>query len=109
MSEVGVQAGGIRQERHGHILKIVIDNPAKMNAFSPDMMEELSTAFTVLDRDVDLWVGVLCAEGKHFTAGLDMPKFFGPTAVKVRKTNGSSSPCVEPTAAPAAPGAAQLK
>jgi len=92
MSEAVVQKGHIRQERHGHIFKIVIDNPAKMNAFSPEMMEELSEAFTVLDRDEDLWVGVLCAEGKHFTAGLDMPRFFGPTAVKLDRPVGNIDP-----------------
>jgi len=92
MSEAAVQVGRVRQERHGHILKIVIDNPGKMNAFSPEMMEELSTAFTVLDRDDDLWVGVLCAEGEHFTAGLDMPKFFGPKAVKLDRPAGNIDP-----------------
>ena len=92
MTEAIKQPGRVRQERHDHILKIVIDNAAKMNAFSPEMMEELSGAFTVLDRDDDLWVGVLCAEGKHFTAGLDMPKFFGPTAVKVDRPAGNIDP-----------------
>jgi len=92
MSEAAVQVGRVRSERHGHILKIVIDNPAKMNAFSPEMMEELSAAFTALDRDEQLWVGVLCAEGKHFTAGLDMPKFFGPKAVKVDRPAGNIDP-----------------
>jgi enoyl-CoA hydratase len=92
MSEAAVQLGRVRQERHGHILKIVIDNPTKMNAFSPQMMEELSAAFTVLDRDGDLWVGVLCAEGEHFTAGLDMPKFFGPKAVKIDRPAGNIDP-----------------
>src|SRR5690242_372036 len=92
MTEAATPVGCVRQERHGHILKIVIDNPAKMNAFSPEMMEELSTAFTVLDRDDELWAGVLCAEGKHFTAGLDMPKFFGPTAVRVERPAGNIDP-----------------
>jgi enoyl-CoA hydratase/carnithine racemase len=92
MSEAAVQVGRVRSERHGRILKIVIDNPTKMNAFSPEMMEELSAAFTTLDRDGDLWVGVLCAEGKHFTAGLDMPRFFGPKAVKVDRPAGNIDP-----------------
>lgn len=92
MSEAAVQVGRVRSERHGRILKIVIDNPAKMNAFSPEMMEELSAAFTMLDRDEELWVGVLCAEGKHFTAGLDMPKFFGPKAVKMDRPAGNIDP-----------------
>ncbi len=91
MSETA-KAGRVRQERHGHILKMVIDNPSKMNAFSPEMMEELSAAFTLLDRDDDLWVGVLCAEGKHFTAGLDMPKFFGPGAVRLTRPTGGIDP-----------------
>jgi enoyl-CoA hydratase/carnithine racemase len=80
MSESAVVEGRVRSERDGHILKIVIDNPAKKNAFTPEMMAQLSAAMTELDRDPQLWVGVLCAEGDNFTAGLDMPKFFGPTA-----------------------------
>jgi enoyl-CoA hydratase/carnithine racemase len=74
------QRGVVRTETHGHILKIVIDNPAKKNSFVPEMMDELSDALTRLDNDPDLWVGVLCAVGDHFTAGLDMPRFFGPGA-----------------------------
>ena len=80
MNENSVVEGRVRSERHGHILKIVTDNPAKKNAFVPQMMAQLSAAMTELDRDPELWVGVLCAEGDNFTAGLDMPKFFGPTA-----------------------------
>jgi len=72
--------GSVRHERHGHTLKIIIDNPAKKNAFIPEMMAELSEALTLLDGDDDLWTGVLCAAGDNFTAGLDMPKFFGPNA-----------------------------
>ena len=74
--------GKIRTETHGHIFKIIIDNPAKKNAFSPQMMEQLSDALTELHNNESHWVGVICAEGKEFTAGLDMPKFFGPTAEK---------------------------
>ena len=80
MSESAAVEGRVRSERHGRILKITIDNPAKKNAFVPEMMAQLAAAMTELDRDPDLWVGVLCAEGDNFTAGLDMPKFFGPSA-----------------------------
>ena len=78
--ETQTGAGRVRSERHDHILKIIIDNPAKKNAFVPEMMAQLAAAMTELDRNADLWVGVLCAEGDNFTAGLDMPKFFGPGA-----------------------------
>jgi enoyl-CoA hydratase len=90
MSEA--QTGRVRHERHGHILKVVIDNVAKRNAFSPDMMRQLSDAFTELERNNDLRVGVLCAEGDHFTAGLDMPKFFGPTATAQPNPKGNIDP-----------------
>jgi enoyl-CoA hydratase len=86
------QIGCVRTETHGHVLKIIIDNPAKMNAFHPDMMEKLSDALTLLDRTPNLRVGVLCAEGKHFTAGLDMPKFFGPTATVKERAAGNIDP-----------------
>ncbi len=82
----------VYSEVHGHVLKIVIDNPAKKNAFIPAMMESLSEALTRLDRTPDLWVGVLCATGDHFTAGLDMPKFFGPTAEKTSRPEGNIDP-----------------
>lgn len=72
--------GRVARERVGRILKITIQNAAKRNAFSPEMMSQLSDALTELDADGDLWAGVVCAEGDHFTAGLDMPKFFGPGA-----------------------------
>ena len=43
-------------------------------------MHDLSVALTELDETPDLWTGVLTFKGKHTTAGLDMPKFFGPDA-----------------------------
>ncbi len=75
-----VSEGHVRRERHGRVLKITIDNVAKRNAFSPEMMLQLSEALTELDQDDALWAGVVCAAGDHFTSGLDMPKFFGPGA-----------------------------
>jgi enoyl-CoA hydratase/carnithine racemase len=82
--ETSTAAGQVRSERHARILKIVIDNAAKKNAFVPEMMAQLAAAMTELDRDPDLWVGVLCAEGDNFTSGLDMPRFFGPAANPTR-------------------------
>lgn len=72
--------GQVRSEANGRIFKIIIDNVAKRNSFTPEMMLQLSDALTEFDRNDSLWAAVLCAEGDHFTAGLDMPKFFGPGA-----------------------------
>jgi enoyl-CoA hydratase/carnithine racemase len=44
------------------------------------MMQQLSQRLTEFDNDDNLWVAVLDPAGEHTTAGLDMPKFFGPTA-----------------------------
>lgn len=84
--------GRIHTEIDGHILKITIDNVAKYNAFDPEMMLELSEALTTLEDSPDLWVGVLCAEGPHFTSGLDMPKFFGPSATSRPTPEGNVDP-----------------
>ena len=92
--------GRVATERHDHVLKIIIDNPAKKNAFSPDMMLQLSDALTLLENDDDLRVGVLCANGSAFTAGLDMPKFFGPTAEVKSNPPGNIDPLASTIKAP---------
>ncbi len=81
--------GCIRTETHDHVFKIIIDNPARKNAFSPQMMMQLSDALTELHEIDGHRVGVVCAEGKDFTAGLDMPKFFGPTAERRTPKQGN--------------------
>ena len=67
--------GRITTERQEHIYLIGIDRPEKYNAFTPKMFEELASAYSELERNDDLWVGVLFAHGPHFTAGIDLPKF----------------------------------
>ena len=65
--------GTITTERRGALLLIGINRPAKRNGFTPRMYRELAEAYTLLDDDPDLRVGVLHAFGDHFTAGLDLP------------------------------------
>lgn len=72
--------GEVRMTTDGRIAIISVDNVAKKNAYTPEMMDQLSQHLTTFDNDDDLWVVVICPEGEHTTAGLDMPKFFGPTA-----------------------------
>ncbi|OAF18443.1 crotonase/enoyl-CoA hydratase family protein [Bradyrhizobium neotropicale] len=84
--------GRVRSEAHGHVFKIIIDSAAKKNAFTPVMMEQLSDALTELHDSEAHRVGVICAEGRDFTAGLDMPKFFGPAAEKRNIKDGNVDP-----------------
>jgi enoyl-CoA hydratase len=92
MTEKTEAVGRVYHETHSHVLKIVIDNTTKKNSFSPEMMAQMSDAMTLLDQENDLWVGVLCANGDDFTAGLDMPKFFGPKATVKPRPEGNIDP-----------------
>ena len=72
--------GKVTTERKGRILVMEADRAHKMNGFTPEMFEGLSDAMATLEEDPELWVGVLTFAGAHTTAGLDMPRFFGPEA-----------------------------
>jgi len=52
-----------------HVLLIGINRPAKRNGWTPPMFKQLAEAYTRLDDDPNLRVGVLHAFGDHFTAG----------------------------------------
>ena len=78
--------GKVTTSIDGHVLTITVDRSEKMNGFTPHMFDALSEAMEQLDQNPDLWVGVLTFVGKHTTAGLDLPKFFGPKA-EARSSN----------------------
>jgi enoyl-CoA hydratase/carnithine racemase len=84
--------GTVRTEIDGRIFRIIVDNVAKKNAFTPDMMASLSDAFTAFDRDESRWVAIRCFAGEHTTAGLDMPKFFGPGRERSDSPPGNIDP-----------------
>ncbi|GAA3047851.1 crotonase/enoyl-CoA hydratase family protein [Streptomyces glomeratus] len=58
--------------RDGPILLITVNRPEKANAFDAEVIAGLSTAYATLSDDPDLRVGVVHAEGRHFTGGLDL-------------------------------------
>jgi len=66
--------GSIHCEARGHVLLIGINRPAKLNGWTPPMFEQLGAAYTRLEDEAELRVGVLHAFGAHFTAGLDLPQ-----------------------------------
>jgi enoyl-CoA hydratase len=59
-------------ERRGHVLLMGLNRPARRNAFTLQMFEQLALAYGELERDPDLRCGVLFAHGEHFTGGLDL-------------------------------------
>jgi enoyl-CoA hydratase len=56
----------------GRVLRMGLNRPAKRNAFTTQMLAELSLAYGQLESDDELRVGLLHAHGEHFTGGLDM-------------------------------------
>lgn len=66
--------GRITLQRDGRVLLIGIDREKKLNGFSPQMLVQLAEAMTTLERDDDVWVGLIYAHGKNFTAGLELDK-----------------------------------
>lgn len=82
----------VRTAVDGRVVVITVDHAAKKNAFVPEMMSALGAALTAFDRDDELWVALLTFAGEHTTAGLDMPKFFGPGAQPVELPEGGVDP-----------------
>jgi enoyl-CoA hydratase/carnithine racemase len=62
----------IEVEQRDHLLVMGVRRPEKMNALSRDMYRALARAMYRLEHDPELWVGVIWAEGPHFTSGVDL-------------------------------------
>ena len=59
----------------GHILDIHVRRPEKLNALSVEMYHDLCLALAQLDANPELRVAVLHAEGRHFTAGVELDEW----------------------------------
>src|SRR5438270_13534891 len=59
-------------DRDGNVLLIGLNRPQKHNAFTQEMLADLSRAYALLESDDSIRAGVLFAHGEHFTAGLDL-------------------------------------
>jgi enoyl-CoA hydratase/carnithine racemase len=57
----------------GHVARITINRPERMNAFDPDTHIEFSAALDRFEEDPELWVCVLTGAGERsFSAGRDL-------------------------------------
>ena len=65
----------IETSQNGHILEIKVNRADKHNALSPDMFSDLAKAYGELNRNPELRVGLLYADGKHFTSGIELDKW----------------------------------
>ncbi|MAL32014.1 crotonase/enoyl-CoA hydratase family protein [Marinobacter sp. tcs-11] len=67
----------VNVEKQGHILKIGLNRPEKMNAMNRAMYHEIAAAYYQLQHDPELRVAVMYAEGDHFTSGLQLDDWAG--------------------------------
>jgi len=67
----------VNVEKQSHILLIGLNRPDKMNAMNRAMYHEIAQAYYQLQHDADLRVGLLYAEGDHFTSGLQLDDWAG--------------------------------
>ncbi|MFS0576397.1 enoyl-CoA hydratase-related protein [Sporosarcina sp. 179-K 3D1 HS] len=74
----------VSYEKEGHIVKITLNRPDKLNALNKDMVDSLYTAWQEFEQDKDARVAVITGEGKAFSAGVDI---MNPTPV-VRSVPG---------------------
>jgi enoyl-CoA hydratase/carnithine racemase len=58
-----------------HVLHIQLTRPEKYNALSLEMYHAIASAYHRLDNDPALRVAVLSAEGRHFTAGVELDQW----------------------------------
>lgn len=59
----------IREETHGHVRRLTFCRPDRYNTITPELRDELGSAIDAAERDGDVRVILLDAEGPAFCAG----------------------------------------
>jgi enoyl-CoA hydratase len=62
----------IRIDRRDHVAEVVLNTPDRLNAMSIKFFSEIKQAFEEIDANADVRVAIVHAEGRLFTAGLDL-------------------------------------
>jgi enoyl-CoA hydratase/carnithine racemase len=57
---------------HEHVLEMRLNRAEKRNAADMELLQQLARAFGRLEADPQMRVGLVTAEGDHFTGGLDL-------------------------------------
>ena len=62
----------IRYEVEDRIATITFDRPDKLNAVSPQMVQELRAAYAAVESDEAVWIAIVTGSGRAFCAGADV-------------------------------------
>jgi enoyl-CoA hydratase len=65
----------VTERRDGGIFVMTLDREEKRNGVTPEMWEQLCSAYEELETDSSIRVGLLRATGPHFTGGMDLPRY----------------------------------
>ena len=93
----------IKIEQHDNIAVLLLNRPKKLNAFTFLMLNELLSAFDVIEADDNLKAVIISGAGRGFCAGADLssgkdtfnPSFdtFGVKEDDFRRDAGGILPC----------------
>ena len=62
----------LKVEKIGPVAWLILNRPKQRNTMTMEFFQEISRLFEAFDEDDDVRVVVIRAEGKSFTAGLDL-------------------------------------
>jgi enoyl-CoA hydratase/carnithine racemase len=68
----------IKTQRENNLFSITLNRPAKRNAFTPTMVNEIAFALEYAQNEQDIWCVLINAEGPVFCAGMDLNVFQNP-------------------------------
>lgn len=79
-------------KKEGHIGLLSINRPEALNALNSTLLEELSQAIDMVEKDPDIHVLILTGEGRAFVAGADINemKHMSPMEARIFAEKGMS-------------------
>lgn len=79
--------GTVRLAVDGYVATLTLDRPAKLNAFTLAMLDDLAAHLTTIDRSEDIRVVVVTSAGERaFSAGADINQFRKLSATRMWST-----------------------
>ncbi len=75
----------ILTRKENHIGFITLNRPEAMNTFTPEFADQLDQALWAMEKDDDVRVIVINANGKHFCTGISLDQFNNKTHQEYRK------------------------
>ena len=69
---IEAQTEMVEVERSGAVFSIRLNRPDALNAFRPEMLQEITRLMALIEEDMEVGVVLLEGNGKAFSAGVDL-------------------------------------